>query len=103
MTEAWFGDLSTVGVVTAERRRHRLPDTERLVVKFGNSMGASIIRGPGSYGGDSGLFEVAVLDSDGELTYATPVTDDVLGYLTPDGVRDVLRRISELPRETVPS
>lgn len=68
-----------------------------LHVRFPNGYGASIIRHRGSYGGGDGLFEVGVLGQDGTLTYATPITDDVIGYLTPQGVADLLARIAALP------
>ena len=31
-----------------------------------------------------GLYEIAVLDSDGDLCYSTPITDDVIGYANED-------------------
>lgn len=71
-----------------------------LHVRFPNGYGASIIRHRGSYGGGDGLFEVGVLGQDGTLTYATPITDDVIGYLTPQDVADLLARIAALPTPT---
>jgi hypothetical protein len=63
---------------------------------FENGYGASIVCTPHTYGGDKGLYEIAVLDSEGMLTYDTPVTDDVIGYLSPDDVTDVLVKIQQL-------
>ena len=63
---------------------------------FDNGYGASIVCTPHTYGGDKGLYEIAVLDSEGMLTYDTPVTDDVIGYLSPDDVTDVLAKIQQL-------
>ncbi|MBF7122786.1 hypothetical protein ITQ95_09395 [Pediococcus pentosaceus] len=64
--------------------------------RFPNDYGASLIYGPGSYG-----LELAVLDfsvnPDGDLIYNTPITDDVLGYLTWKQVVDVLVGIKRLP------
>lgn len=66
---------------------------------FPNGYGASVVCGPYSYGGPSGLWEVAVLSSpDWDIDYSTPVTYDVLGYQTVEEVREVLRRIADLPR-----
>jgi hypothetical protein len=65
-------------------------------IQFENGYGASVVIGPNTYGGDSGLYELAVLDSDGKLTYATPITDDVIGYLRPEDVTDVLAKIQQL-------
>jgi len=65
-------------------------------ITFENGYGASVVSSPYTYGGDKGLYELAVLDSDGELTYTTSVTDDVIGYLRPEDVTDVMAKIQEL-------
>jgi hypothetical protein len=65
-------------------------------IMFDNGYGASIVTGPYTYGGEDGLYELAVLDSNGKLTYETPVTDDVEGYLTPDDVTKLLEQIQKL-------
>lgn len=68
----------------------------RWEFKFGNGYGASIISD--GYGGDRGLYELAVLHGRA-ITYDTPLTDDVLGFLTPDGVGEALAKIEALPAE----
>ena len=65
-------------------------------IQFDNGYGASVVKTPHTYGGDRGLYELAVLDSNGSLTYATPITDDVIGYLRPEDVTDVLTKIQQL-------
>jgi hypothetical protein len=65
-------------------------------IAFDNGYGASVVKTPYTYGGDNGLYELAVLDSDGNLTYSTPVTDDVIGYLRPEDVTDVMEKIQQL-------
>jgi hypothetical protein len=65
--------------------------------QFENGYGASVISHLGSYGGDKGLFEVAVLDNNGNITYDTPVTPDVVGFLDFAGVAEVLEQIKNLP------
>ena len=65
-------------------------------ITFDNGYGASVVRHEYSYGGKDGLYELAVLDSNGELTYATPVTNDVIGYLRPEDVTDVFAKIQQL-------
>ncbi len=65
-------------------------------IMFDNGYGASIVCTPYTYGGDKGLYEMAVLDSEGHLTYATSVTDDVIGYLRPEDVTDVMEKIQQL-------
>lgn len=64
--------------------------------KFENGYGISVVRHRYSYGGPSGLYEIAVLDSGGNLTYNTPVTNDVIGYLTPKEVTEIMVKIQEL-------
>jgi hypothetical protein len=52
---------------------------------FDNGYGVSIIQSPNSYGGDEGLYELAVLKGNEDkfkLCYDTYITDDVLGHLT---------------------
>jgi hypothetical protein len=65
-------------------------------IMFENDYGASIAQTPFSYGGDEGLYELAVLDSDGHLTYETSITDDVEGYLTEDEVTKLMKQIQNL-------
>ena len=63
---------------------------------FENGFGVSVVSHTYSYGGKDGLFEVAVLDEDGCLTYNTPVTNDVVGYLNPDEVTDIMEEVQKL-------
>ena len=63
---------------------------------FENGFGVSVVSHSYSYGGRDGLYEVAVLDSDDNLTYDTPVTNDVIGYLTEEDVTDVMKQVQEL-------
>lgn len=64
--------------------------------KADNGYGASIIQTTGSYGSKQGLWELAVLDNTGEITYNTPITNDVLGYLTEEEVNETLKKIKNL-------
>jgi hypothetical protein len=63
---------------------------------FDNGFGVSVVSHSYSYGGRDGLYEVAVLDSNDELTYDTPVTNDVIGYLTEEDVTDVMKQVQDL-------
>jgi hypothetical protein len=65
-------------------------------IMFENGFGASVICHKYSYGGKDGLYELAVLDTEGEITYDTPITDDVIGYLTEEGVTAILAEIQLL-------
>ena len=68
---------------------------ERAVIKFNNGYGASVLFGSHWYSNGIDTYEVAVLD-DGDITYATPITDDVLGYISKSEVDAVLIQIQEL-------
>jgi len=65
-------------------------------VKFDNGYGASVIKTQTSYGGQNGLYELAVLGKDDHITYDTPITDDVLGYLSEAEVTTILAQIQSL-------
>jgi hypothetical protein len=67
------------------------------VLKFDNGYGASIVSYGGSYGGNDGLFEIAVLDKRGHIAYDTPVTSGVIGCLDFADVVVVLDKIKNLP------
>jgi hypothetical protein len=73
----------------------------RVRVSFANGYGASVVRNMYSYGGSEGLWELAVLGSDGSLTYDTPITSDVIGHLHGGEVIEKLREISALTAEVV--
>jgi hypothetical protein len=79
-----------------EFKDHPLHDGIIARIKFENGYGASIVRHEYSYGGNKGLFELAVLDSNDELCYSTPVTNDVIGYLRDIDVSDVMEKIQQL-------
>lgn len=66
------------------------------VVDFPNGYSASIISHRGSYGGDKGLFEIAIMYGR-EIVYDTPLTHDVLGNLDFQDVVDTLKKIQNLP------
>lgn len=67
----------------------------RLRVTFNNGYSLSIIRGDWSYGGESGLFEIAVIDSDNEwftrqvneAMFGEELYDDVKGWQTESEVK----------------
>ena len=65
-------------------------------IEFENGYGASIVKGEYTYGGKDGLYELAVLNSSGDLIYDTPVTSDVEGYLSEDDVTKLLEQIQKL-------
>lgn len=77
------------------------------VYRFPNGYGASVVQFRGSYGFEQGLYELGVIKFEGDdwcLTYDTPITDDVIGHLSPEEVEATLDQIAELPQvETSPT
>ena len=69
---------------------------QQCIVQFPNGYGASVVQGPYTYGGKDGLYEIAVFGKNGEITYSTPITDDVLGYLSEEEVEKTLTDIKNL-------
>jgi hypothetical protein len=68
----------------------------QAIERFENGYGASIVKTPFSYGGKDGLYELAVFGNDGHITYDTPITNDVLGYLSEQDVTEILIKIQQL-------
>lgn len=69
------------------------------LITFENGYKGSVITD--GYGADEGLYELAVVDSTGDIDYTTHITDDVIGYLTEADVMKYLKQISELPNESI--
>lgn len=77
----------------------------QYLFKAPNNYGASIVRHDFSYGNSQGLWELAVLKYEEnetnlhnfEICYTTPITEDVLGYLTESDINETLDKISALP------
>lgn len=77
------------------------PQGIQAKVFFENGYGASVVKFPGSYGYDSGLYELAVLKGTKrkwDLCYNTKITEDVLGHLSEDEVTKTLIKIEKLKR-----
>ena len=62
-----------------------------VTAQFDNGFGVSIIDHAFSY-----ALEMAVTHPN-RLCYQTPVTSDVLGYLSDDGLRDAVAAVAALP------
>ena len=77
--------------------QHKIFDNgEQVIFEFENGYGASVLTGRIAYGGSNGLFEIAVTKN-GYLCYDTPITNDVIGYLTIDELLKLLDDIERLP------
>ena len=83
-------------MIKGYKEKVKIHDGHGYVYNFENGYGASVVKHDSSYGGKQGLYEIAVLDSTGDLCYSTPITDDVIGYATEDKVLDTLHRIKML-------
>ncbi len=68
----------------------------QAIERFDNGYGASVVCTPYTYGGDRGLYELAVFGKNGHITYDTPLTDDVLGYLKEEEVTKIMQQIQLL-------
>jgi hypothetical protein len=75
---------------------HPMGMGKQCIVQFPNGYGASVVQGEHTYGGKDGLYEIAVFDKDGHISYSTPITDDVLGYLSEEEVEKTLSDIKNL-------
>ena len=75
------------------------PVGKQWLFRFPNDYGASVVINDYSYGHENGLFELAVIKfqyDKWEIDYSTPVTNDVLGYLSSKDVMEYLYQIKNL-------
>lgn len=85
------------------------PGARQWLFHFANGYGASVVWSPSLTQGRAPGFELAVIrfadahpakaypdKDDWEITYETPITDDVINGLDSDHVEEVLQRIEEL-------
>lgn len=62
---------------------------------FDNGFGVSVVQSPYTYGGDKGLYELAVF-KDGQIHYDNAVANgDVVGYLREEDVTDAMKVIQK--------
>ena len=94
--------MNKFDLLTFEKLKHQ--DGIQAIAEFPNGFGASVIKSDTSFGGKSGLFELAVLDNDtGNINSTTDITDDVIGWQDEDDIDRVLTAISKLlPDGTLP-
>ena len=76
-------------------KKHPQKDGVITRIIFDNGYEVSVVKSQYSYGGDKGLYELAIF-KDGEICYDTPITDDVIGYLREIDVTDVMEKIQKL-------
>ena len=78
-----------------EFKPHMIGNGLQARIKFYNLRGVSVVKFDGSHGYPD-LWELAVLDKNGRLDYETPITDNILGYLTDDDVTEIMQKVEAL-------
>lgn len=74
-------------------------DGIQYLFRFPNGYGASLINHSGSYGNELAVIEW--MGANYDLVYDTPVTGDVLGWLTPAQIESTLDAIAALPTRSI--
>ncbi|EAC5807541.1 hypothetical protein AABU47_002058 [Listeria monocytogenes] len=77
------------------KNKNALFFNEQVLYKFPNNYGASVILGPYTYG-----LELAVIyfsNENWDIDYDTPITNDVLGHLDKESLKQALEDIYNLP------
>jgi hypothetical protein len=75
--------------------------TLQALMFFSNGYGVSVLIGGHCYGDGSAPYELAILTGnvkEWEICYDTPITDNVLGYLTPEEVTEYMIEVQKLER-----
>jgi hypothetical protein len=78
---------------------NQINDGVQYLTFYPNGYGASIVQHKYSYGGNIGLWELAVIkgtEEEWNICYTTPITNDVLGYLEEAEVDELLIKIEAL-------
>lgn len=70
-------------------------EAKQAIMNFPNGYGISVVFGEMFYSNGIDSYEVAVM-KDGILCYDTPITDDVIGYVSKEGVTRIMKQIQEL-------
>jgi hypothetical protein len=95
MTTHEFGEFQNLSSVHdfADGRK-----SEQYIKTFENGYKTSTIRHKNSYGGDQGLYEVGLLDSNDNFVSVEHITgdDSVVGFLTVEEVKEILNKVSML-------
>jgi len=72
---------------------------KQAIIFFDNGFGVSVVIYPFPYGGSQGFYKLAVITGDKDnfsITYSTPITNDVLGYLSEREVTRVMEKVQKL-------
>jgi len=70
-------------------------DAKQAKLSFRNKYGVSVIFGSCFYSNGIDTYEVAIT-YDGEITYSSGITNDVVGYITSDKVTEIMKQVQSL-------
>lgn len=75
---------------------HKISSGIHARLDFDNGYSVSVVQGEFFYTNNQKEYELAVMKN-GDICYDTPITDDVLGYLSKEEVTKYMIQIQELP------
>lgn len=106
---AWFGpvsvarglDTDTINQIAKIENRSD-PYISRLRIYFKNGLQLSVIQGAYTYGSESNLFEIAIMDWHGEMLDSLWDDEDdrgdtVCGHCSVEKVHHYIKKVSQLP------
>ena len=103
MAAGFFSNQNRIDMSTFSDLKFKdMPSTGGIQARmfWPNGYGVSVVRHSFSYGGEQGLYELAVLrgsEKSSSLCYSTPVTDDVVGWQNEEGITELMRQVQSLP------
>ena len=71
------------------------PNSKQARIDFENRYGVSVIIGKGLYSNGINTYELAII-YDNKICYDTPITNDVMGYLTEDEISNIMKQVQYL-------
>ena len=90
-----FKDLDFKKHSIAKSGIERYQDAKQATEKFENNYGVSVIFGNCFYSNGKDTYELAIL-YDGDITYNTGMTNDVLGHLSEEEVSEIMIKVQLL-------
>lgn len=89
-----WGDIPITNELTYKYARE-VAGAKQAIMDFPNGYGVSVIIGTRFYSNGFNTYEVAIRQGN-NLTFSTPITDDVLGWKTAEEVTEIMRKVQEL-------
>lgn len=88
-------NINAIKILAKTYKERSLHGGLQYTAYFENGYGIDIVKHNGSYGHEDDQWEIAVM-KDGECYYGTPITDDVIGYLTSAEVMNYVMKVEAL-------